>query len=159
MSDPRAPAVEARGRFYTVLDYHNAYKNGETTPTAIIDSLLPIIRRDVENATTHSVAFLETQVELVRQAAEASTKRFKEGKPLGLLDGVPVAVKDEVDLAGYRKCLGTKNDCRSKDAGDVTSWCVEKWQEEGAVILGKLNMHEIGLGMQSVTLKMTPHDS
>ena len=29
---------------------------------------------------------------------------------------------------------------------DVTSWCVRKWEEAGAVIVGKLNMHELGLG-------------
>ena len=29
---------------------------------------------------------------------------------------------------------------------DVTSWCVRKWEEAGAVIVGKLNMHEQGLG-------------
>ena len=29
---------------------------------------------------------------------------------------------------------------------DVTSWCVRKWKEAGAVIVGKLNMHEQGLG-------------
>ena len=31
--------------------------------------------------------------------------------------------------------------------GAVTSWCVKKWEEAGVVILGKLNMHELGLGM------------
>ena len=29
----------------------------------------------------------------------------------------------------------------------MTSWCVQKWEEAGVVILGKLNMHELGLGM------------
>ena len=30
---------------------------------------------------------------------------------------------------------------------EITSWCVQKWEEAGAVIIGKLNMHELGLGM------------
>lgn len=33
---------------------------------------------------------------------------------------------------------------------DVTSWCVRKWEEAGAVIVGKLNMHELGLGKSTI---------
>jgi Asp-tRNA(Asn)/Glu-tRNA(Gln) amidotransferase A subunit family amidase len=61
------------------------------------------------------------------------------------LDGVPVAVKDEVDLDGYKKCLGTLKDFTSKEGG--TSWCVTQWEEAGALMVGKLTMHELGLGM------------
>jgi Asp-tRNA(Asn)/Glu-tRNA(Gln) amidotransferase A subunit family amidase len=32
---------------------------------------------------------------------QASTQRFASGKPLSLFDGVPVAVKDELDVANY----------------------------------------------------------
>ena len=32
----------------------------------------------------------------MRQAAQASTQRYKEGKPLGILDGVPFGVKDDL---------------------------------------------------------------
>ena len=54
---------------------------------------------------------------------------------------------DEVDLQGYSKCLGSCKDFTSSKGG-VTSWCVQKWQEAGGVIIGKLNMHELGLGMK-----------
>ena len=81
---------------------------------------------------------------MVRRAAEASTLRYKQGKPRGVLDGVPIAVKDEVDLDGYKKTLGSTRDFTREGGG--TSWCVKKWEEEGAIILGKLNMHELGMG-------------
>ncbi|KAJ9656031.1 hypothetical protein H2201_008674 [Coniosporium apollinis] len=142
-ADLRAPAQDVPGRFYSIQDFHDAYKSGRLTPSAVVEALLPLIRRDVEKPSEHSIAFLDTKVELVRQAAEASTRRYKEGKPLGCLDGVPVAVKDEVDLKGYKKCLGSKKDFTNKL--DETSWCVTKWEEQGAVVLGKLNMHELGL--------------
>lgn len=64
--------------------------------------------------------------------------------PLSVLDGVPLAVKDEVDLAGYGKSLGSNQDFSSPNRG--TSWCVKKWEEAGAIVIGKLNMHELGLG-------------
>ena len=78
------------------------------------------------------------------RAAEASTLRYLQGRPLGILDGVPIAVKDEVDLDGYKKTLGSARDYTREGGG--TSWCVKKWEEEGAIIIGKLNMHELGMG-------------
>ena len=96
---------------------------------------MPLIVRDVKQSTKHSVAFLDTKVELVRKAAEASTARYKAGKPLSPLDGVPMAVKDETDLTGYKKCLASKLDFTNKD--DVTSYCVTLWLDAGAICVGK----------------------
>jgi hypothetical protein len=126
--------------FYSVLDFYEAYKSGKTTPTAVVETLLPIIRRDVEKATEFSKAWLDLNIDLVKAAAAASTERWKEGKPFGVLDGVPVAVKDEADLKGYyKKCLGSK--VIFDDQPDETSWCVLKWEEQGAIVMGKLSMH------------------
>jgi Asp-tRNA(Asn)/Glu-tRNA(Gln) amidotransferase A subunit family amidase len=128
--------------FYSIRDYHEAFKSGKLTPTIVAKALLPLVRRDVPNRSVHSTAFLTTQVEIVLAAAEASTKRWAEGKPLGLLDGVPLAIKDEVDLAGYKQTYGSKHTFRESKE---TSWCVVKWEEAGAVIIGKTTMHEIGM--------------
>lgn len=122
--------------FPSALDYHESYKSGRLTPTAVVEAIIPLIRRDLAERHELSAAFLETNVELVLKAAQASTKRYREGKPLSPLDGVPVAVKDEVDLTGYKKTLGSKLDLTSKD--DVSSFCVQKWIDAGAVIVGRL---------------------
>ncbi|KAJ9353681.1 hypothetical protein DTO027B9_5124 [Paecilomyces variotii] len=129
--------------YYTSADYHARYLSGELTPSAVVEALLPLIRRDVSPPGKHSVAFLESHVESVRAAAEESTQRYKNGKPLGPLDGVPVAVKDEVHVKGYERTLGSKIDMK----GDIdeTSWCVKKWEEAGAIMIGKTTMHEFGL--------------
>lgn len=130
--------------YYTSADYHARYLSGELTPTAVVEALLPLIRRDSSPPGKHSIAFVESQVEAVHAAAEASTQRYKDGKPLGPLDGVPVAVKDEVHVKGYKRKLGSKLDMK----GDIdgTSWCVRKWEEAGAILIGKTTMHEFGLG-------------
>ena len=130
--------------YYTSADYHALYSSGELTPTAVVETLLPLIRRDIQPAGKHSTAFLESQVEIIRAAAEASTERYKKGQPLGPLDGVPVAVKDEVHITGYKRTLGTKLDF--KGGSDATSWCVQQWQDAGAIVVGKTTMHELGLG-------------
>ncbi|KAH0542645.1 hypothetical protein FGG08_002968 [Glutinoglossum americanum] len=133
---------EARG-YYSVSDFHALYKSGKVTPTDVIEGLLPQIRRDTLPPGNHSIAFLESKVDIIRKAAEASTLRYREGKPLGLLDGVPVAVKDEVDVDGYRRSMGTSKEFIRRDRR--TAWCVKKWEDEGAILVGKTNMHELGL--------------
>lgn len=79
--------------FYSVLDYHEAYKSGRVTPLDVVEGLLPLIRRSKdgkEEGGKHAVAFLESKVEVVRRAAEESGQRWKEGKVRGVLDGVPM---------------------------------------------------------------------
>lgn len=133
----------AGGVYPSVLDYHEAYKSGRMTPTSVAEALLPLIQRDVKDVTKHSIAFLDSKVNLIRKVAEESTKRYKEGRPLSPLDGVPVAVKDEADVAGYSKCEGSKLDFTHKH--NATSCCVQTWQNAGAVLIGKTNMHELGM--------------
>ncbi|KAJ5774902.1 Amidase [Penicillium paradoxum] len=129
--------------YYTSADYHALYTSGELTPTAVIETLLPFVRRDTQPPGKHSIAFFESQSDLILAAAEASTERYKKGQSLGPLDGVPVAVKDEVHLTGYKRTLGSKLDF--KHGIDATSWCVRQWLDAGAIIIGKTSMHEIGL--------------
>lgn len=141
----RAPPKDGQPRFYTIEDFHNAYKTGACTPSDVVEALLPIIRRDISQRSPHSTSFTETKVELVRRAAEASTRRWNSGKPLGILDGVPFAVKDDLDVHGYKRHVGTDHDY-TEGREVETSWCVKKCEEEGAVLIGKLNMHELGAG-------------
>ena len=118
--------------------------SGELTPLAVAETLMALIRRDAKPPGKHSTAFLESQVDAIRAAAEASTQRYKSNKALGPLDGVPVVVKDEVHVTGYKRTLGSKLDM--KGGVDETSWCVQKWEEAGAIVVGKTTMHELGLG-------------
>lgn len=92
--------------------------------------------------TAHATAFVQVRPDLVREAANASTARWRVGKPPGLLDGVPIAVKDELDLEGYEKKLGSKLAFRMSG----TSWCLKKLMETGAIVVGKTTMHELGTG-------------
>ena len=139
------PTTDARdGRFWSVKDYHEAYASGRITPTDVVNALLPLIRRDVKDKTAHSTAFLASNVPTILAAAEASTERWKAGKPLGVLDGIPMAVKDEVDVAGYARTFASSREYKKADHED-TAWCVKKWLEAGAILVGKTNMHEIGM--------------
>ena len=83
------PSLTGTKRHYSIDDYHSAYEAGKTTPTAVAEALLNLISKHPK----HQDAFLEIQKEQVIAAAEVSTQRYKEGKALGIFDGVPVGVK------------------------------------------------------------------
>lgn len=131
---------ETRGHCHSIADYHSAYTSKNLTPLAVAHVVLELI----EAPSKHSVAFLAVRKARVLAEAEESSKRYREGRSLSVLDGVPVAVKDEADLAGYNRSLGSSRDFTGPS--EETSWCIRKWEEAGAILIGKLNMHEIGLG-------------
>jgi len=131
------------GVYPSILDYHEAYKFGKLTPSTVAEALLPFIRRNIRNASKHSTAFLESKIDLILKAAEESTKRYRNSTYLSPLDGVPVVVKDQEDVSGYSKCLGSKLDYTRKD--NATSFNIQQWLDAGAVLVGKTNMHELGM--------------
>lgn len=77
--------------------------------------------------------------------AEASALRFQNGFPLSILDGVPVAVKDELFVKGYRTWSGTSFIGADIPTADAT--IVHRLRALGAIIIGKTNMQEIGIGV------------
>ncbi len=101
------------------------------------------------------------KADVVRAAASASAERWRAGRPLGPLDGVPVAVKDELDVVGYGTTVGTA--FLGTSPATVDAEVVARLRAAGAVILGKANMHEIGLGVTGVNPHhgacRNPHDS
>ncbi|MCJ1346125.1 hypothetical protein MMC31_004337, partial [Peltigera leucophlebia] len=142
---------EYNPRHYTVADYNTAYKSGILEPLAVAKAILKIL----QTSPAHKVAFVRSHETIVLAAAKASTARWKAGQPISVLDGVPVGVKDEVDLDQYQMHLGSKREFTRSKGG--TAWCVRKWEEAGAVVVGKLNMHELGLDTTNLnTVTGTP---
>ncbi|CAN8101143.1 unnamed protein product [Discula destructiva] len=136
------------GRFASFADYHTLYTSGAATPLQVVEALLPLIRRDVPSPTIYSRAWLDIHVEDVLAAARASTQRYAAGKPLGVLDGVPFGVKADCAVKGYVNTKGMRVDTKysyfSRPEPE-TLWPVRKLEEAGAVMVGKMNQHEIGM--------------
>ncbi len=76
------------------------------------------------------------------RAARDSASRWQAGAPLGALDGVPVTVKDNLDMAGFPTRHGSMTSPPAPVATD--SPAVARLRAAGAVILGKTNLPEFG---------------
>ncbi|RFN46288.1 hypothetical protein FIE12Z_9442 [Fusarium flagelliforme] len=141
-----SPAFDT-SRFYSAAHYRDLYLSGEVTPVDVVRAILPLIQLDGPQPGKHAHAWREIRIDQIMRAAEASTERYKNKQPLGPLDGVPSAIKDDYDLDGYSTSLGsTKEYAEIPAEGESsTSWIVRKLEEAGVVILGKLAMHEFGL--------------
>ena len=115
---------------------------GEVTAEAYAAALL---ERCADAA--HLNAFISLDPAQVLAQARAADAHRAAGKPLGLLHGLPVPVKDSVNTADYPTTGGTNalRDFRPKtDAAAVTLL-----RRAGAIVLGKTNLHELSFGWTS----------
>ncbi|MBI4787730.1 MAG: amidase [Chloroflexi bacterium] len=136
--------------FATVEDYAEAYRCNATNPEQIAERVLQAI--DESNARSPALrAIIACQRDDVLAQARASARRFREGKPLGIFDGVPVAIKDEVDMVPYPTTVGTRFLGSAPAREDST--VVARMRAAGALLIGKANMHEIGIGVTG----LNPH--
>lgn len=85
-------------------------------------------------------AFRRVRAEAALGEADAADRRLARGERLPLL-GVPVAVKDDVDVAGEPTAFGCPGDFPVKEAD---SEAVRRLRAAGAVVVGKTNSPELG---------------
>ncbi len=89
-------------------------------------------------------AYVALTAEAARRAAAEAEARAVAGERRGPMDGVPVAFKDNIDVAGVATTNGLGPRDLAPPAADAA--VVERLKAAGAVILGKLNMQEAAFG-------------
>ncbi|KAI0479432.1 amidase signature domain-containing protein [Xylariaceae sp. FL0804] len=134
------------GRFYSAADYHELFKSGQLTPLHVAKALLPLTSRSAKPGSKYASAWSTSREDLVLAAAKASTERYSRGEPLGVLDGVPVGVKDDIDVEGYISHYGLAYNAAEPFFKPATStlWPIRQLEAAGAIVIGKLCMHELG---------------
>ncbi|MEG2603530.1 MAG: Asp-tRNA(Asn)/Glu-tRNA(Gln) amidotransferase subunit GatA [Clostridia bacterium] len=136
MGFPLLPALCGR----TVAELAGLLARGETTSAAIVRAYLRSI--ELQNELIH--AYLEAYPEDALREAEASDARRAAGAPLSPLDGVPIAVKDNMVMQN-RLCS-----CASRMLADFRSpydaTVITRVRGAGMPILGRLNMDEFAMG-------------
>lgn len=118
---------------------HTAYAGRIVTPLEVVDAHLDRITR----LNGHLNAYIALDEAGARTAAGVSAKRFMAGTAR-LLEGVPVAVKSNMAVAGLPWDAGMALHRDRIAASDAE--VVARLRNAGAVVLGTLNMHEAALG-------------
>mmetsp|Transcript_24541 Transcript_24541/g.30179 ORF Transcript_24541/g.30179 Transcript_24541/m.30179 type:complete len:722 (-) Transcript_24541:142-2307(-) len=148
-------AIHCRWRHWSVSDYLREFKNQSITPLQIVNSLITIIqshsqsqsdKQDKQKNNPYILPLTKTQIQQLRQYATESTQRYASKSPMkGQLDGIPITVKDDLDVKGYTTTKGTSFINKTQPAtNDCTS--VARLRLQGVIIIGKNNQHEIGCG-------------
>lgn len=98
--------------------------------------------------------FIRLDAEAAMAAAKAAEQEIAAGRPRGPLHGVPVGIKDIIDVAGL------PTTCHSKILVDniatADAVCVARLRGAGAIVLGKLSTHEFAIGGPSFDLPWPP---
>jgi Asp-tRNA(Asn)/Glu-tRNA(Gln) amidotransferase A subunit family amidase len=140
-------ALKLRGYIQLASDF----RAGKTTPRAFLEDCLErIAKLDPEIG-----AFVHVNAEDARQAADESTARWRDGKPLSPIDGMPLAVKDVIETADMPTSQGSPLWTGTKTRRDSAS--VRALREAGAIILGKSTTTEFAASHPFHTTR-NPHD-
>jgi len=100
-------------------------------------------------------AFATLTPELAREQARTAEAELQAGQARGPLHGLPVAVKDVIDVAGVPTRLGTPG--AGHRVPDRSARVVDALIAGGAIVIGKATTHELALGMTTPAAR-NPHD-
>ena len=89
-------------------------------------------------------AFITVTAERALAEAHVAERELARGKNRGLLHGIPIALKDNIETMGIRTTMGSAILRDSVPDEDAT--IVRKLRKAGAVIIGKTNLHEFAYG-------------
>jgi Asp-tRNA(Asn)/Glu-tRNA(Gln) amidotransferase A subunit family amidase len=131
----------ARDHTPTAARFTALYRSGAASPVDVARRCFAASRELGARSPSMDPFLYRDEARALRDAA-ASAERWKRGEMLGPLDGVPVPVKEEVDLDGQGFRLGAPFPART-DAVDAT--VVARLRAAGAIVLGHTSMTEYGM--------------
>lgn len=115
-----------------------AYRTGELSPVEATQDALD--RIDQLNGQVR--AFCLVDADRALQAAKASERRWQQGLPQGLIDGVPTSIKDVYLTQGWPTLRGSRLVSPDQD-WPVDGPSIARLREHGAVLLGKTTTSEL----------------
>jgi aspartyl-tRNA(Asn)/glutamyl-tRNA(Gln) amidotransferase subunit A len=110
---------------------------------------------EVTNAYLHRIealdptlrAYITVTADAAREAATRVEQEIRQGNYRGPLHGVPLGIKDLLDLEGFATTMGAK--ILKDNVAHADATVVQRLKAAGAVILGKHNLHEFAFGITS----------
>ena len=118
----------------------DAYARGEATPAEALEACL----ERIERLDGRLGAFTHLAVDEARVDADRATAELRSGSPRSPLHGVPVAVKEVFEVAGWPHTAGSL--AWAGRVGQADAVAVSRLREAGAVLVGLVRSHEFAWG-------------
>ncbi len=134
----------------TIAEAARSFAARSLSPVELLRACLGRIAR--HESALH--AFVTLDESGAYDAARAAEARIMAGAPLGPLDGIPIAHKDIVDVAGLPTTACSR--LLAGNVAEVDAPVAARWRAAGAVSLGKLTTHEFAWGGPSFDLPTPP---
>jgi aspartyl-tRNA(Asn)/glutamyl-tRNA(Gln) amidotransferase subunit A len=116
---------------------------GRLSPVALVEACLAAI--DAQNARLN--AFIAVWRDDALAQARAAEREIADGRYRGPLHGIPISIKDIIDVAGYPTTAASRVRAGHRAAADAP--VVANLRRAGAILLGKTNLHEFAFGTTS----------
>jgi len=149
-ADARGGPVVSELHWLSAAAAARAIAAKEVSPVELTSALLDRIGRLDPKLNV----FIRLDAEAAMAAAKAAEAEIAAGRPRGPLHGVPVGIKDIIDVAGLPTTCHSKILIDNVAAADAV--CVAKLRGAGAIVLGKLSTHEFAIGGPSFDLPWPP---
>lgn len=127
-----------------------AYRAATLSPVELMRALLARI----ETHDKHLNAFIDVGADRALEDAREAEREIRAGRIRGPLHGVPVALKDIIDIAGLRTSCHSK--IMAKHVAKADAAVVSRLRAAGAILLGKLSLHEFAFGGPAFDLPYPP---
>lgn len=138
----------------TVSGLREAYARRTLSPVDVTRAYLDRIAR----LDTRLHAYLDVYAHGAMAQAQASEKRLTSGLPAGVLEGIPLALKDLMHIAGHRTTAGSTV-YADRPPSTMTATVAARLLGAGAVALGKANLVEFAYGGWGTNAGMqAPHN-
>jgi len=126
--------------FLSAADTARAIKAKEISPTDAVQAYLERIDR----LDSRLAAYITVVREEALGTAQLMSDRIQRGEDLGVLAGVPIAVKDQYWTKGILTTNGSK--VYRDFVPEEDSTVIQRLRDAGSVLLGKLNLSELAMG-------------
>ena len=134
----------------TAAELALGYRKRSFSPVEVTQHLLA--RIDALNPKYH--AFIEVDHEGALAAARQAEREIHSGRALGPLHGVPIGIKDIIDIAGQKTTSHSKIMLQHRASEDAQ--VIRKLRAAGVIFMGKLALHEFAIGGPAFDLPFPP---
>ena len=124
----------------SIRKLNNLFTEKQAKPSELYSNIFETSANSESLLHAHLTLFEEKNIE----NAKSSDKRFEKGDSSGLLDGIPIAIKDNINIKGELTTCSSKMLSNYRSPYNAT--VIEKLNNENVLYTGKTNLDEFAMG-------------